>query len=211
MATATTIKPESESKTESKGVPLTGERAVIWIPDLDPTSEKLPSLAVASRPFVFGYVDQTKTKITQATPSGGLVPQFETFILREPGVNWVKCAALEKAIAASKKMATPPEELADIEDLKARFFASMHIGEDPIATQLNAKSIIIPDLFVDSPTGTVNDYSLEGIRAIAEATKEVDQLQFWLRAIQTAIVQHPEKVAVERYLTRLIDTRNGIR
>jgi hypothetical protein len=215
----TTTKPIEEStQTESVSTPtepLKGDRAIIWKPELDPTCEKQLSSSSSrlTRPFVMIYVDGNKTKLTSASPKGGLIPQFKTFSLKAPGVNWVTCADWGKAEEAGRNYGKSSEEITFEMSLETRLEKSLHHGDDPIAAQLNAGAIVLPALLKNGGQlkGTIEDYTYDGIRMMVESTIEMEQIEAWLRVIQTAIEPHPEKRKIVQFIERTIDTRNGVR
>jgi hypothetical protein len=208
----TTPETETESKSPVRSPQLTGDRAIIWNPNLDPTCEKYPSIATPVRPFVMSYLDSTKTALTAVNPNGGTVPQFGSFTLKLTGVNWIKCEDWERAIAAGRHYGKDPEPITAGMDVIARLERSMQHGEDPVAVQLKAGAIVLPELLSTGQLkGTIEDYTFDGIKTMVDCTQELVQLEDWLRTIQVAIDTHPDKRKVVQYIERTIATRNGLR
>lgn len=211
MTLTATKTDASTSKADTKKASLKGVRAILWFPNLDPTTPQAPSVSTPVRSFLQCYMDSAKMAISPASGRDSIIPQFKTFTLPVPGLNWIPCSEWDDVVAASANFGREPETITAEMSTSDRLRLATRQGLDPIAIQLRARSIVVPELITDQPTGTINDYSLDSIQLIAETAPTADIVEQWLRSIQTSLIPHPQKLAVERYLDRRIAQINGVR
>lgn len=188
----------------------TGVRAIIWNPRKDPTVPPSPNRSEPMRPFVMSYLDRVKTQLTPVSPvNGTAVPQIATFMLEKPGLNWVQCSDWNRAVQEAENYGLPPQDPGLEQSAIERLQMATRQGVDPIQLQIDHGAISVPELRVNNPTGTINDYTLAGIQVILSLEKDIETVRQWQRSVQTSLEAHPNKVQVERLIEKALRNLEG--
>jgi hypothetical protein len=198
------------TKTEIEKTPMTGTRFIIWNPRLDPTVYAAPQRSTAVRFFTMSWMDSIAFALTPVAPGGGITPTFKSLMLF-PGLNEISCEEWAAAVKAGQAFGGDRQQVRPSHSPEERLTLSSQHGLDPLQEQIEAGSIVVPELVTDSPLGTIGDYSSKSIVKILDTVTDVQTLQSWMTGIAQGAIVCQDKSKTEKAIKARIDTLNGVR